>query len=631
MKTKCLSDRKIRALLLTVLLLAAMLFLIAWTLPLVDNADATFVGKSSYDRAAERLAMVGDVNGDGYDDFVIGARHATVTVSQAGGAYLFLGNPATDWGPGFDLSLADATFGSAGYQDYTGRDVAGAGDVNGDGYDDFLIGASGYDASGTLTQTGKVYLILGRPAADWGTGFDLANADASFVGEAAYDHAGYALAGAGDVDGDHYDDFLVGAYQNDESGQDAGKVYLILGRHDADWGQNVSLSSADASFLGEADFDEAGISVAGVGDVNGDDLHDFLIGSGIQYAYLFLGRAAANWGQSLGVDNADAIFGGGAGDAVVAGAGDVNGDGLDDFLKGAIFDDEGGDNAGKVYLLLGREAADWGPSFDLANADASFYGAGDHESAGYALSGAGDVNRDGYDDFLVGAYQFDPGGTDTGTGRAYLVLGHPDGWHTGTDLADAATARDLWAFNGEVVGDEAGSDVAGGGDVNGDGFADFLVGAPENDDTNTSAGKAYLVLGRGLVLAKTANADAVAPGERITYTLRYTNTNPWGVQQVRIGDRIPAHTIYVGCNGGLACNHQGPLVFWNLGTVISQTTGTVGMIVAVPADVLAGTVITNTAWITAPSRVNPVFSTVTTRVEAPIFTVYLPLVLRATP
>jgi hypothetical protein len=295
MNAKCFGDRRIRALLFAVALLAALLFLVAWTLPLADYADATFVGKNSYDRAGERLAMVGDVNGDGYDDFVVGARHASVTGNQAGGAYLFLGRPAVDWGLGFDLSLADATFGSAGYQDYTGRDVAGAGDVNGDGYDDFLVGASGYDAPSAVTQTGKVYLLLGRPAADWGKNFDLTNADASFVGEAAYDHAGYALSSAGDVDGDGYDDFLVGAYQNDESGENAGKVYLLLGRQDADWGQDLSLANADASFLGDAIFDETGISVAGVGDVNGDGLHDFLLGSSIQNAYLFLGRAAADW------------------------------------------------------------------------------------------------------------------------------------------------------------------------------------------------------------------------------------------------------------------------------------------------------------------------------------------------
>jgi hypothetical protein len=103
------------------------------------------------------------------------------------------------------------------------------------------------------------------------------------------------------------------------------------------------------------------------------------------------------------------------------------------------------------------------------------------------------------------------------------------------------------------------------------------------------------------------------------------------VADVYIGDRVPANTTYVDCSGGIACNHQGAFVFWNLGVVGSQTTGMVGLRVQVPTDVPGGTVITNTAWITAPSRVNPVFSVVTTRVEAPTFAVYLPLVLRAAP
>ncbi|MGA9350964.1 MAG: hypothetical protein WBW48_19465, partial [Anaerolineae bacterium] len=133
----------------------------------------------------------------------------------------------------------------------------------------------------------------------------------------------------------------------------------------------------------------------------------------------------------------------------------------------------------------------------------------------------------------------------------------------------------------------------------------------------------------GLVIHKAASADVVAPGEPITYTMRYNNTNPWDVQQVRIGDRIPENTTYIGCSGGLNCVRQDERVFWYLGTVAPQATGTVHMGVQVIPDVPDGTVITNTAWITAPSLVNPVFSTVTTLVEAGVFRVYLPLVLKA--
>ncbi|MBC8263161.1 MAG: FG-GAP repeat protein [Anaerolineales bacterium] len=636
-------DRRVRFFLLIGGLFAALLFLTAWVLPLADYADATFLGEDTYDYAGERVTMVGDVNGDGYDDFLIGAYGARITGIQTGGAYFFLGRPAADWGAGFDITQADASFGGEHYLDKAGRDVAGAGDVNGDGYDDFLIGAYLHVASGTVTdtgevtETGKVYLILGQPEANWGRGFSLANADASFVGEAAYDYAGYALAGAGDVNGDGYDDFVVGAYENDEGGDRAGKVYLFLGDQDAAWGRSVSLANADASFIGEIVYSYTGRSVSGAGDVNGDGYDDFLIGAygfpNDGKAHLILGRVDADWGHGFDLANADAGFRGEVdGDRAgyaVAGAGDVNSDGLDDFLIGDHYCDDGDADVGKVYLILGRTAADWGTSFSLADADASFWGAHARDYAGAALSAAGDVNRDGHDDFLIGAYGFDATEVLTDSGRVYLVSGRPDGWQVDVDLADAETAADIFAFDGEAEEDEAGTGLAGGGDVNGDGFADFLVGAPYNDENGTSAGKVYLALGKGLVLQKTASSNVVAPGEFINYTMHYTNTNVWNVQEVRIGDAIPANTTYIGCSGGLNCVRQGPRVFWYLGSVASQSAGAVQMEVQVLPDVSEGTVILNTAWITAPSRVNPVFSEVTTLVEAGVFRVYLPLVLKA--
>ncbi len=632
-------DRRVRLFLLGGALFAALLFLTAWVLPLADYADATFLGENSLDNAGDRVAVVGDVNGDGYDDLLIGAYLNNDHATDAGKVYLFLGRQDAAWGQNVSLENADASFVGETTYDNAGRDVAGAGDVNGDGYDDFLIGAWTNDEAGD--RAGKAYLVLGRPEANWGQSFELANADAAFVGEAAEDYASYTLAGAGDVNGDGYDDFVVGAHQNDEGGTNAGKVHLFLGRQDAGWGQSTSLANSDASFIGEAEYDRAGDALANAGDVNGDGYDDFLIGAHFNdeggtdagKAYLFLGRAAADWGQGFDLANADAAF---LGELTqdwvgyaVAGVGDVNSDGLDDFLISSYMNDDGGPSSGKVYLILGRTATDWGQGFDLANADASFRGAHTEDYVGNALSGAGDVNRDGYDDFLIGAYGFDATEVLTDSGRAYLVSGRPSGWHVDTDLADADTAIDIWAFDGEAEDDQAGTGLAGGGDVNGDGFSDFLVGAPRNDENGTNAGKVYLTLGKGLVLQKTASAHVVTPGESITYTMHYTNTNVWEVQEVRIGDRIPENMTYIGCSGGLNCVRQGPRVFWYLGTVAPQAAGAVQMSVQVLPDVSIGAVITNTAWITAPAKVNPVFSRVATLVEAGVFRVYLPLVLKA--
>ena len=631
------ADRASRSVLLIAAMLVGVFLLTGAVLPLSNYADATFLGATTYDYAGDRVAMVGDVNADGYDDFLIAAYGGRVGDNPAGAAYLFLGRFAADWGAGFNISLADAAFGGEAAADYIGRDVSVAGDVNGDGYDDFLIGAYLFDPPG-LINAGKVYLVLGRSAADWGLAFNLADADASFIGEASYDYAASTLSGAGDVNGDGYDDFLIGAYGNDDAGPDAGKAYLVLGRPGADWGNDISLGDADATFLGESSHHWAGYSVAGAGDTNEDGYDDLLIGAFFNddsavnagKAYLVLGLADADWGQDFNLAGADAAFlGESANDYAgytVADAGDVNGDGLGDFLIGAAYNDEGGSEAGEAYLILGRTTADWGTSFSLSNADASFRGRNAHDPASFALSSAGDVNRDRYDDFLIGAHLYDHSDALTDTGRAYLVLGRPSGWQLDRSLVDLAAAKDILAFDGEAAQDQGATDLSGGGDVNGDGFADFLVGAPYNGENADRSGKVYLMLGKGIAIEKTTSTKTVLPGQRITYTLHYCTTTVEEVPETRIGDRLPNHTTYVGCSGGLNCVRQGPIVFWYLGAVAPQSAGTVTLTLEAQTGSPAGTIITNTAWITAPSRVNVVFSTATTRVDH--FQLYLPAVLR---
>ncbi len=459
----------------------------------LSNADASFIGEDQWDTSGISVSIVGDVNGDGYDDLLIGAWANTEGgVPDTGQVYLILGKP-TGWAMDTDLSNADASFIGEDTEDYAGIAISGAGDVNGDGFDDILIGAKG-DEDGGVTWAGQTYLVLGKPSG-WVMDTNLSNASASFWGEDADDESGDAISHAGDVNGDGFDDFLIGAPGDEEGGDSAGQTYLVLGKA-LGWVMDTDLSTADASFIGEAVHDQSGHSVSYAGDVNGDGYDDILIGSpyngdGGSYAgqtYLFLGEASG-WGMDTSLSMADASFWGEDSSDTsgwsVSGAGDVNSDGFDDFLIGANGDEDGGNYAGQTYLILGK-ASGWTMDTNLSTADASFIGEDASDQSGHCVSGAGDINGDGFDDFLIGADWDEDGGDNSG--QTYLVFGKASGWVMDTDLSTADAS-----FVGEDAWDFSGSSLSCFGDVNGDGYDDIIIGARGDDDGGSTAGQTYLV------------------------------------------------------------------------------------------------------------------------------------------
>lgn len=403
------------------------------------------------------VASAGDVNGDSYADVIVGAYQSGAAGVPTGRAYIYLGGPRADERP--DVVLAGEAAGDA-----FGVSVAGAGDVNRDGFADVIVGA--YENDGRGANAGRAYVFFGGPQMD-------ARADAVFTGEAAGDAFGYAVAIAGDVNQDGFADILIGAYENSAAGAGCGRAYLFHGGAKID-------AVPDAVLTGEAAGDRFGIAVSGCGDVNDDGFADVIVGAyqndegGID-----AGRAYVYFGAPRLGNRPNAVLtGAAAGDAfgfAVAGAGDVNHDGFADVIVGAYHNNAGGKDAGRAYVYYGGKTLTGG-------ADVVFTGEAAGDAFGYAVAGVGDTNGDGFADVIVGAYGNDAGGS--ASGRCYV-------FHGG---AAADPTVDVM-ITGDATLDNLGFAVAGAGDVDGDGFADAIVGAPYSD-----AGRAYV--------AKTAGGKA---------------------------------------------------------------------------------------------------------------------------
>ncbi|HZI93105.1 MAG TPA: integrin alpha, partial [Patescibacteria group bacterium] len=429
----------------------------AWTYK-GDQASA-FLGFS--------VGTAGDVNGDGYSDVVVGADMYDNGQTDEGRAYLFLGSAT-------GLSLSPNWFVESNQTTaILGKQVTTAGDVNGDGYSDVIVGVRQWTNS--QSREGAVWIYLGSPTGpsttpDWMTFGGQANA-----------RFGGACATAGDVNGDGFSDVIVGASLYDNNGQvDEGRAYVYLG-------SSKGLSSTPAARR-ESDQDGArlGISVAPAGDINGDGYSDLILGAdSYDNGEVDEGRALLFLGSSSGLASSPAWVAEGnqAGahyGASVSQAGDVNGDGYGDVIVGA----PGYDNGQTGQTDGGRADVYAGSAAGLSTAPI-WTTEGDQDGAqlGASVAGAGDLDRDGFGDIIVGAPGYDNGQTDEG--RATIYPGSASG--------PAPTAS--WSVEGNQDGAAFGSAVAAAGDVNGDGYADVIVGAPLFDNGEIDEGQVSLYTG----------------------------------------------------------------------------------------------------------------------------------------
>jgi FG-GAP repeat len=241
----------------------------AWVVPggtggsMSLSAYPQLTGENAGDFGGYAVASAGDSDGDGVGDVLIGAYGAS---AAAGKSWLVYG----PFSGNVDMGVADITYIGETAGDSAGWSVAGAGDVDGDGLDDAVIGATGHDYG--AAESGAAYVMLGGAH---GGATSLTSPDAKVVGENGGDAAGWSVAIAPDMDGDGSDDLLVGAQLNDAGGSDAGAAYLLYGPITTTY----DLGTADAKLQGEASSDYAGASVAGVGDTDGDGKGDILVGA----------------------------------------------------------------------------------------------------------------------------------------------------------------------------------------------------------------------------------------------------------------------------------------------------------------------------------------------------------------
>ncbi len=442
----------------------------------------------------------------------MGQPHRAFDVIGAVALVLLVGRPAD--GADRDLATSDASFLGEAAGDQAGYALTMCGDVDGDGFDDLLVAAPFNDDVGA--DAGKVYLVLGEWLG-WGTGVSLADADASLTGSAAGDEAGASL-GSGDINADGYDDVVIGAPGNDAGYNQSGTVYLLYGSAQVD-GADLSLDAADAWITaGAGGVGSLGAAVAVSPDIDGDGIDDLVLGAPSStvaadsdgQVFVFYG-STQQWLGLLDVESADASFAGEselsmAGEALSAG-GDLDGDGLADLLVGAPRYPYG-DQTGKTYLL-GSSTTSYLYGAGLGASSASFVGEDALDKAGASLAMLGDVDGDLLGDFLVGAHgNAEAGGQ--GAGKVYLLLGASGPWAPDQTIAVADTS-----FVPVESDTKLGWDVAGGGDVNGDGLTDFLLGAP-TEVANTDPGWAHLFLGRSAgwgTSSSVQNADTRFVGE----------------------------------------------------------------------------------------------------------------------
>jgi Ca2+-binding RTX toxin-like protein len=496
------------------------------------------------------VSNAGDINGDGIDDLIIGAPYADPNgITNAGSTYVVFGGTNVGEGGSIDSSSLDGSNGFASNSvnagDRFGNSVSSAGDVNNDGIDDFIIGNNPTSRSSAIKSVS--YVVFGGTQIGADGNFDISSLDGSngFVIDGVADSS---VTDAGDINGDGIDDLIIGQNLFSRS----RSVYVVFGGTELGASGSFDASSLDGSngfvidyLIDDYSFYNLVVS-SGAGDVNGDGFADLIIGSpellnyeidSVSYV-VFGGTNVAENGRltisELDGSNGFAINGVAKLDRLgssVSAAGDINGDGIDDL----IIDAPGGrylyyaNYSSKCYVVFGgTDIATTGSDLSALDGSNGFVINGisfPDESARRSVSNAGDINADGIADLMISA----PGAGINGrfSGSTYIVFGG-----VGVGAGGSFELSDLDGSNGFVLNgikefDSSGFSVSAAGDVNADGIADVIIGAPYADANGVRSGSSYVVFGSPVSVAEPTSGNDTLLGTNAGDLIRGLAGDDW--------------------------------------------------------------------------------------------------------
>ncbi|MHC5891081.1 hypothetical protein [Nostoc sp.] len=495
-------------------------------------------GIKEFDSSGSSVSSAGDINDDGIADLIIGAPDADPNGDYSGQSYVVFGK-STGFSPTLNLSSLNGANGFAinGIKkgDFSGNSVSSAGDINDDGIADLIISAP----VARNSSSSQSYVVFGKS-----TGFsptlNLSSLNGAngfaingIINTYSFSSTASSVSSAGDINDDGIADLIIGApllgAPDVHSSYYSGQSYVVFGKSTG-FNPTLNLSSLNGAngfaINGIKEFDSSGSSVSSAGDINDDGIADLIIsapyadpnGDDSGQSYVIFGKSTGfsptlNL-SSLNGANGFAINGIKAGDNSgysVSSAGDINDDGIADLIIGAPapYADPNGDDSGQSYVIFGKSTG-FSPTLNLSSLNGAngfaINGIKAGDNSGYSVSSAGDINDDGIADLIISASR-----------RSYVVFGKSTGFSPTLNLSSLNGANGFAINSNDYLGN-----FRSAGDINDDGIADLIIGAPTASPNGDYSGQSYVIFGgKNIGRGSTINLMGTAG----TDTLVGTDTN----------------------------------------------------------------------------------------------------------